>query len=71
MLGMQPYAASLLQLPEELKQIVTAAVPGQMVLRVGKEFAAVTVAASPLHRALFDTTPQVGRKRDERKGEGA
>jgi hypothetical protein len=61
-LGMQPYAARELHLPEELERTLTAAIPGQIVMRVGNEYAAVTVEASPLQHSIFTTAPQERRK---------
>ncbi|GHP00761.1 hypothetical protein KSF_108080 [Reticulibacter mediterranei] len=61
-LGMQQYAAQELHLPEELERTITATIPGHIVMRVGNEYAAVSIAASPLHWSLFTTAPQ-DRKR--------
>ncbi|MBA2680408.1 MAG: DUF87 domain-containing protein [Ktedonobacteraceae bacterium] len=61
-LGMQQYAAQELHLPEELERTLTAAIPGQIVMRIGNEYAAVSVAASPLHTKIFTTAPQERKK---------
>ena len=60
-LGMQPSAATLLQLAPELERTLTAAVPGQAVMRVGNEYAAIQIATSPLHATLFTTDPEERR----------
>lgn len=65
-LGMQHYAARELHLPDELERTLTSAVPGQVVMRVGNEYAAVTVSASPLHRTIFTTSPQEQKRQRER-----
>jgi hypothetical protein len=65
-LGMQQYAASELHLPEELERTLTAAIPGQIVMRVGNEYAAVSIATSPFHKKIFTTAPQERRKLRER-----
>lgn len=68
-LGMQQYAAQELHLPEELERTLTAAIPGQIVMRVGNEYAAVTIATSPLHQRIFTTAPQERKRLRQRKGE--
>jgi hypothetical protein len=65
-LGMQPYAAQELHLPEELERRLISAIPGQIVMRVGNEYAAVTIEASPLSQSLFTTDPQERRRKRER-----
>lgn len=70
-LGMQQYAAQELHLPEELERTLTAAIPGQIVMRVGNEYAAVTIASSPLHKKIFTTAPQERRKIRQRQREQA
>jgi hypothetical protein len=65
-LGMQPYAAQELHLPEELERRLISAIPGQIVMRVGNEYAAVEILASPLQETLFATAPQERRKLRER-----
>ena len=70
-LGMQQYAAQELHLPEELERILTAAIPGQIVMRVGNEYAAVSIAASPLHKKIFTTAPQERRKLRQRQRQQA
>jgi hypothetical protein len=68
-LGMQPSAVQELRLSPELERTLTEAVPGQVVMRCGNEYAAVTIAASPRHRAIFTTDPQEHRKLRERARE--
>jgi predicted DNA-binding protein (UPF0251 family) len=65
-LGMQPSAVQELRLSPELERTLTEAVPGQVVMRCGNEYAAVTIAASPKHRAIFTTDPQERRRLRER-----
>jgi len=65
-LGMQPNAAQELRLSPELERTLTEAVPGQVVMRCGNEYAAVTIATSPRHRAIFTTDPQERRRLRER-----
>lgn len=61
-LGMQPNAASLLDLPPELEQTVTQASPGQGVLRCGNEYGPIQIVTSRQHRRLFTTSPQERRR---------
>lgn len=61
-LGMQRNAAQELHLSPELERTLTAAVPGQVVMRCGNEYAAVTIATSPRHRTIFTTDPQERRR---------
>ncbi len=68
-LGMQRNAAQELGLSPELERTLTEAVPGQVVMRCGSEYAAVTIAASPKHRAIFTTDPQERRRLRERARE--
>ena len=70
-LGMQPNAAAKLQLSSELERIITAAVPGMAVIRCGNEFAALTIAASTAHRALFTTDPVERKNLQMRRRERA
>ncbi len=65
-LGMQRNAAQELRLSPELERTLTEAVPGQVVMRCGNEYAAVTIATSPKHRAIFTTDPQERRRLRER-----
>lgn len=60
--GMQPQAARLLGLPPELEHALTAAVPGQAVLRCGNEYAVISVATSQDHYRLFTTNPEDARR---------
>src|SRR5258708_32136776 len=70
-LGMQQNAAAKLQLSPELERIITAAIPGQAVIRCGNEYAALTIAASPAHKSLFTTDPVERKKLKMRKQERA
>ncbi len=65
-LGMQRNAVQELRLSPELERTLTEAVPGQVVMRCGNEYAAVTIATSPKHRAIFTTDPQERRRLRER-----
>ncbi len=65
-LGIQRNAAQELRLSPELERTLTEAVPGQVVMRCGNEYAAVTIATSPKHRAIFTTDPQERRRLRER-----
>ena len=68
-LGMQPSAVQELRLSPELERTLTEAVPGQVVMRCGNEYAAVTIATSPKHRVIFTTDPQERRLLRERARE--
>ncbi len=68
-LGMQPSAAQELRLSPELERTLTEAVLGQVVMRCGNEYAAVTIATSPKHRVIFTTDPQERRLLRERARE--
>jgi predicted DNA-binding protein (UPF0251 family) len=68
-LGMQRNAAQELRLSPELERTLTEAVPGQVVMRCGNEYAAVTIATGPKHRAIFTTDPQERRRMRERARE--
>jgi hypothetical protein len=68
-LGMQHNAAQELRLSPELERTLTQAVPGQVVMRCGNEYAAVTIATSPRHRAIFTTDPQERRRLRKRAQE--
>jgi predicted DNA-binding protein (UPF0251 family) len=68
-LGMQRNAAQELRLSPELERTLTEAVAGQVVMRCGNEYAAVSIAASPRHRAIFTTDPQERRRLRERARE--
>ncbi len=65
-LGMQRNAAEKLHLSPELERTLTEAIPGQVVMRCGNEYAAIQVAAVPMHRAIFTTDPQERKKIRER-----
>ena len=69
-LGMQQYAVRELHLPEALERTLTNASPGQMVMRVGNEYAPVSIATSPLHKRIFTTTPQERRRLRARQKKG-
>jgi hypothetical protein len=56
-LGMQPHVAQSLHLPEALERVLAEGVPGRAVMRCGREYAAITVATSLLHRILYTTDP--------------
>ena len=66
-LGMQRTAAEKLNLSPELERTLIEAVPGQAVMRCGNEYASITIATSPKHRAIFTTDPQ--ERRDLREQE--
>jgi hypothetical protein len=68
-LGMQRNAAQELSLSPELERTLTEAVPGQVVMRCGSEYAAVTIATNPKHRAIFTTDPQERRRLRKRARE--
>jgi predicted DNA-binding protein (UPF0251 family) len=68
-LGMQPSAMQELRLSPELERTLTEAVPGQVVMRCGNEYAAVTISASSKHRTIFTTDPQERRRLRERSRE--
>ena len=56
-LGMQRTAVEKLHLPEELERILTDSIPGQCVLRIGNEYAPLTIWSNPVYRDLFTTDP--------------
>lgn len=60
-LGMQRTAAQRLELSPELERTITAAIPGQAVMRCGNEYATITIAAVPELRTIFTTDPQERR----------
>ncbi len=60
-LGMQREAAAKLHFPEELERVIVDSTPGQCVMRIGNEYAPLTIWTNPIHKALFTTNP------DERK----
>jgi hypothetical protein len=66
-LGMQRAAAEKLNLSPELERTLIEAVPGQTVMRCGSEYASITIASSPKHRAIFTTDPQERRELRERE----
>ncbi|GCE15060.1 hypothetical protein KTT_49190 [Tengunoibacter tsumagoiensis] len=56
-LGMQRTAVEKLHLPEELERILIQSIPGQCVLRMGNEYASLTIWSNPIYRAIFTTDP--------------
>jgi hypothetical protein len=56
-LGMQRTAVEKLNLPEELERILIESTPGQCVLRIGNEYAPLTIWENPVYRAIFTTDP--------------
>jgi hypothetical protein len=54
---MERSAVEKLHLPEELERILLMSNPGQCVLRIGNEYAPLTIWDNPLYRALFTTDP--------------
>jgi hypothetical protein len=68
-LGMQRQAVEKLQLPEELERIILDGIPGHCVMRVGNEYAPLTVWTNSLYRALFTTDP-AERRAMRRKQQG-
>lgn len=56
-LGMQRAAAEKLHLPEELERVLTESIPGQGVMRIGNEYAPITVWSNPVYQAIFPTDP--------------
>jgi hypothetical protein len=56
-LGMQRTAVEKLHLPEELERVLIESVPGQCVLRIGNEYAPLTIWSNPVYRAIFTTDP--------------
>jgi hypothetical protein len=56
-LGMEPHAARHLHLPEELERLLIDRQPGCGVLRIGNEYAPLTIWSNPIYRALFTTDP--------------
>ncbi|WP_201374753.1 hypothetical protein [Ktedonobacter robiniae] len=70
-LGMQRTAVEKLHLPEELERILIESVPGQCVLRIGNEYAPLTVWSNPVYKAIFTTDPverrEIRRKEQERQ----
>jgi hypothetical protein len=70
-LGMPRDAAQELHLSPELERFITHAEPGQVVMHVGNEYAAVTIAASKRHRTLFETDPQELKRLRARERERA
>ena len=66
-LGMQRNAASKLDLSPELERTLTEAVPGQAVMRCGNEYAALSIASIPAHRAIFTTDPAERRALRQRQ----
>src|SRR5207245_5008585 len=66
-LGMQRNAAQELSLSPELERTLTEAVPGQVVMRCGNEYAALSIASIPAHRAIFTTDPAERRALRQRQ----
>jgi Helicase HerA, central domain len=56
-LGMQKTTVEALNLPEELERLLIEGIPGTCVLRVGNEYAPLTIWSSPIYRAIFTTDP--------------
>jgi hypothetical protein len=56
-LGMQRTAVEKLNLPEELERILIDSVPGKSVLRIGNEYAPLTIWENPVYRTIFTTDP--------------
>jgi hypothetical protein len=56
-LGMESTAAEKLHLPEELERLLIDSQPGSGILRIGNEYAPLTVWSNPVYRALFTTDP--------------
>ncbi len=65
-LGMQRTAIEKLNLPEELERLLALGIPGNCVLRVGNEYAPLTIWSSPVYRAIFTTDPVEGRARRQK-----
>jgi hypothetical protein len=65
-LGMQRTAIEKLNLPEELERLLALGIPGSCVLRVGNEYAPLTIWSSPVYRAIFTTDPVEGRARRQK-----
>jgi hypothetical protein len=70
-LGMESYAAQQLRLPEELERILIDSQPGTGVLRIGNEYAPLTIWSNPVYRALFTTDPAERRELERRAQERA
>ncbi|GHO82320.1 hypothetical protein KSZ_03260 [Dictyobacter formicarum] len=56
-LGMQRTAVERLNLPEELERILVESMPGQCVVRIGNEYAPLSIWSNPIYRTLFTTDP--------------
>ncbi|GCE09191.1 hypothetical protein KDAU_65200 [Dictyobacter aurantiacus] len=56
-LGMQRTAVEKLNLPAELERILVEGIPGQCVVRIGNEYAPLSIWSNPVYRALFTTDP--------------
>ncbi|GHO50837.1 VirB4 family type IV secretion system protein [Ktedonospora formicarum] len=65
-MGMQRTAVEKLHLPEELERILLEGIPGQCVLRIGNEYAPMTIWSNPVYQAIFTTDP-VERRAMRRK----
>lgn len=68
---MESYAAQQLRLPEELERILIDSQPGTGVLRIGNEYAPLTIWSNPVYRALFTTDPAERRELERRAQERA
>lgn len=68
-LGMQPTAVEKLNLPEELERLLLEGIPGQCVLRIGNEYAPLTIWSNPIYRTIFTTDP-VERRQARQKARG-
>lgn len=67
-LGMQRTAVEKLHLPEELERVLVESIPGQGVMRIGNEYAPITVWSNPVYQAIFTTDP-AERKVIRQKGQ--
>ena len=56
-LGMQRTAVEKLNLPEELERLLIESRPGKCVLRIGNEYAPLTIWSNPIYRTIFTTDP--------------
>ena len=56
-LGMQRTAVEKLNLPEELERVLIESIPGQGVMRIGNEYAPISVWNNPVYQAIFTTDP--------------
>ena len=56
-LGMERNAVEQLHLAEELERVLIEGIPGQCVVRIGNEYAPLTIWSNPVYRAIFTTDP--------------